>query len=172
LKLARRYSSRFYLLSRCSHQLDSRIKRIFWSAVLLLRLLTAETHENHARLSPVKALKTKSGVRFATANRSRGGPPHSKARCARKTPSPLPDSPFRLLPIVSSPIRGCRLLPGGFKRAVFRGPLPDKWREFHFAADRVWRLEFSLKHQGSRVAADISERKFHRAGKRHRVLIA
>ena len=67
-------------------------------------------------------------------------------------------------------IFGClagRIIARGLKRAVFRGPVPDKWSEFHLAADRVRRFELSLKHQCSRVAAHVPERKFHRAGKRH-----
>ena len=60
-----------------------------------------------------------------------------------------------------------RIIAGGLKRAVFGGPVPDKWSEFHLAADRVRRFELSLKHQCSHVAAHVPERKFHRAGKRH-----
>ena len=70
---------------------------------------------------------------------------------------------------------GCLLLvlaAGRFERAVFRRSVSDKRGEFHLAADRVWRFELSLKHQCSRVAAHVPERKFHRAGKRHRVLVA
>ena len=110
----------------------------------------------------------KSGKALSTLSRRT---PKRDARAKTSPPSPIRRFGSRHIRVIRA-IRSCRLFPRGFKRAVFRRPLPDKWSEFHFAADRVWRLELSLKHQCSRVAADISERKFHRAGKRHRVLIA
>jgi hypothetical protein len=143
---------------------------MFWSAALLRRFFSPTKRTKIAKgFRHVRALKNEKRrqVRHGESVPWRTAVLQSALR-ARK-PRRFPDSPFSaLLPIrVIRAIRGCRLFPGGFKRAVFRRPLPDKWSEFHFAADRVWRFELSLKHQCSRVAAHVSERKFHRAGKRH-----
>src|SRR5439155_8077897 len=59
-----------------------------------------------------------------------------------------------------------------FERAVLCPSLPDKRIQFRLAGDRVRRFEFSLERQRSRIAADIADRKFHRARKRHRVLVS
>ena len=146
------------------------ISRMFWSAALLRRFFSPTKRTKIAKdFRHVRALKNEKRRqvrhRESVLWRTAALPKHA-ARA--KLPRRFPDSPFRFLPIrVIRAIRGCRLFPGGLKRAVFRRSLPDKWSEFHFAADRVWCFELSLKHQCSDVAAHVSERKFHRAGKRH-----
>jgi len=65
-----------------------------------------------------------------------------------------------------------RITAGRFERAVLRGSVPDQRSEFHLAGDRIWRFEFSLEHQRSRIAANVADRKFRRARKRYRVLVS
>src|SRR5437870_8230188 len=72
-------------------------------------------------------------------------------------------------------LNALRILSSGasrFECAVLRRSLPNERGEFHLARDQIRCFQFSFEHQCSRVAPDVAEEEFNRAGKRDSVSFA